>query len=109
MQPPKELKVRPLPGQCLLRILPQDTMTASGLHLPDIAQDRQQGEQQKPSYALVIAVSFKVSKSGRAFLPEFAPGQKVIVSHYSGTKLARTIGENLRLCDVDQVLAVVTE
>lgn len=98
------MNIKPLPGQCLLRILPHESVTASGLHLPDIAHTRLQGEKQKPDVALVIAVNFKRTKNGFAILPDFAPGDKVLANFYSGTNLNRTIGEHLRLCSVDSVL-----
>lgn len=107
---PKARRIRPLPGQCLLQVLPPKEQTESGLYLPDISHDRVRGEKTKPSEAIVIAIGpWKKARNGFAIIPDVAPGAKVIVSFYSGTKLTREIGERLRLCSVDDVLAVVEE
>jgi co-chaperonin GroES (HSP10) len=83
-------------------------MTAGGIVLPDIAHDRARGEKEKPFYARVIAVGpWRKAKNGFAILPDFKPGDKVLVTFYAGTKLTRHLGEKLRLCSVDDVLAVV--
>jgi chaperonin GroES len=103
-------QIKPLKGQCLLQILPGDYKTGSGLHLPDIAMLAARGLKQFPAKARVIAVGpWKKTKQGFCVLPDFQPGQTVIVSHYLGTKLTRDLGENYRLCRVDDVLAVLTE
>lgn len=107
---PKARRIRPLPGQCLLQVLPPKEQTESGLYLPDIAHDRSRGEKERPCEAIVIAVGpWKKAKNGFAILPDFPPGAKVLVSFYAGTKLTRSIGERLRLCSVDDVLAVIDE
>lgn len=104
------MQIRPLPGQCLLEVLPHESQTHAGIFLPDIAHDRQQGEKEKPAFARVIAVGqWKRGNNGFAILPDFHAGQKVIVSFYAGTKLTRSLGERLRLCSLDDVLAVVYE
>jgi chaperonin GroES len=100
--------IRPLTGHCLIRILPPDEKTSSGLWLADVAQER--GEKARPRKGFVIACGpWKTTKQGYAILPDFRPGDTVLLSEYIGTKLTRAIGENLRLCRVDDVLAVVEE
>jgi len=99
--------IRPLPGQVLLQVLPPKETTDSGLFLPDISHDRERGEKEKPAHALVIAVGpWRKAKNGFSILPDFQPGDKVLVSFYAGTKLTRSIGSRLRLCHVKDVLAV---
>jgi chaperonin GroES len=101
--------IRPLTGQALIRLLPPDEKTDGGLFLPDIAQDSPQGEKAKPRRGLVIAIGpWRTTKDGFAILPDFQPGDTVLLSEYLGTKLTRAIGESLRLCRVDDVLAVLT-
>lgn len=102
--------IRPLTNQCLIRILPPDDKTQGGLLLPDIAQGSPQGEKARPRRGLVIAVGpWKTTKQGFSILPDFRPGDTVLLSEYIGTKLTRAIGENLRLCRVNDVLAVIAE
>lgn len=101
--------IRPLTGQVLIQLLPPDEKTFSGLFLPDIAHDRIQGDKAKPRKGVVLAVGpWKKVKSGHALLPDCRPGDTVLLSEYAGTKLTRHIGENLRLCRADDVLAVLT-
>jgi chaperonin GroES len=98
------MKIKPLTGQCLLKVLPQPSIQA-GLHLPDIAHDRARGEKEKPFFAQVLEVGPWPKVNGFSVLPEVAPGDKVLVTFYAGTKLRREIGENLRLCPTDDILA----
>jgi chaperonin GroES len=91
-------------------LLPPDKATLSGLLLPDVAQDNPRGEKARPRKGLVIACGpWKTTKQGFSVLPDFRPGDTVLLSEYIGTKLTRAIGENLRLCRVNDVLAVLSE
>ena len=102
--------IRPMTNQVLVRALPPDTQTDSGIVLPDIAQGSTRGEKAAPIKAIVIAVGhWRTTRAGLSILPDFQPGQTVLVSEYAGTKLTRNIGENLKLCRVDDVIAVLTE
>jgi chaperonin GroES len=102
--------IKPLTGQVLIRLLPPDETNAFGLFLPDVAYDRLQGEKAKPRKGLVITIGpWKKTKEGFAVLSDFKPGDTVLVSEYLGTKLTRAIGETLRLCRIEDVLAVLTD
>lgn len=102
------MEIKPLTGQVLLQVLPPEANTAGGLVLPDIAQAAARGEKAFPRKAVVMAIGpWRKTNQGFAVLPEIKLGDKVLVSEYLGTKLTRNIGENLRLCRVDDVLAVV--
>jgi co-chaperonin GroES (HSP10) len=97
-------------GQVLVRILPADSSTDGGLFLPDIAQEAGQGEKKFPSKATVLTLGpMRTGNGGLGILPEFSPGDTVIVTFYSGTKLTHEIGDNLRLLPVTDVLGVLTE
>lgn len=101
-------RVRPLNGQVLVRLLRPEYQTHGGLVLPDIALFSPSGEKQRPRKAIVIAVgAWRTTKQGLSILPDFHPGQRVLVSEYFGTKLTRNIGEEYRLCRIDDVLAVL--
>lgn len=102
------MTIRPLTNQVLIRLLPLNPLTDGGLHLPDIAQTAAQGEKARPRKGLVIAIGpWRTGKKGLAILPDFQPGQTVLVSEYTGTKLTRDLGENYRICRVDDVLAIL--
>lgn len=76
--------------------------------LPDGYTGSEPGMKALPRKALVLAIGpWKKTKQGFSVLPEIKLGDKVLVSEYLGTKLTRNIGENLRLCRLDDVLAVV--
>lgn len=63
-----------------------------------------------PRKGKVLAIgAWRTTKAGFAILPDFKPGDTVLVNEYLGTKLTRNIGETYRLCRVDDVLAVLTE
>lgn len=104
------MNIKPLTNQVLIRLLPPDYNTPGGLVLPDIAADTPHGEKSAPRKGVVMAIGpWRKTEHGFSILPDFHVGQRVLVSEYSGTKLTRNIGENLRLCRVDDVLAVVEE
>ena len=105
--------LKPLRGQVLINLLPPDQKTSGGLFLPDIAQSAEAGSKAFPRKGRVEAVGVwkSIERDGQTFhiLPDFKPGDVVILSDYAGTKLTRGIGETLRLCRVDDVLAILEE
>lgn len=104
------MEIKPLTGQVLLLVLPPESNTAGGLILPDIAQLTARGEKALPRKAVVMAIGpWRKTKQGFAVLPEIKLGDKVLVSEYIGVKMTRAIGENLRLCRVHDILAVIEE
>lgn len=104
------MNIRPFRNQVLIAVLPPDSKTDGGLFLPDVAQFAERGEKPRPRRGTVLAIgAWRTTKQGLAILPDFRPGDQVIISEHSGTKLTRTIGENLRLCNVEDVLAKVDE
>lgn len=105
----QKMTIRPLTGQVLIRLLPNPPASFGGIILPDVAFDRIEGEKLKPRRGLVIACGpWRKTRDGHAILPEVKPGDEVLVSEYRGTKLTRTIGETLRICRLDDVLALLT-
>lgn len=100
------MNVRPLTGQVLVRILP-DEYEGLIFHDPTLAE---RGEKSPPRKAVVLAVGpWRKTKQGFSVLPDIHVGQRVLVSEYVGTKLTRNLGENLRLMRVEDVLAVYEE
>lgn len=104
-----EIKIKPLTGQVLVRLLPPDFWNPTGLLIPESAQVAPQGEKAYPRKAVVVEIGpWRKTKQGFAILPDFHPGQTVVVNEYLGTKLTRNIGEQYRLCRIDDVLASLT-
>ena len=101
--------IRPLRGQCLVRLLPHDYRKGS-LTLPDKYFEIGWDGKSFPRKAMVVAIgAWRTTKDGLSILPDFQPGQRVLVSTYLGTKLTREIGANYMLVRVDDVLATLTE
>jgi chaperonin GroES len=104
------MQIRPMQGQVLVRLMPPDYWNPVGLHIPESAQLAPRGEKAYPRKASVVAIGpWRKTKQGYAVLPDFHPGQTVICNEYLGTKLTRNIGEQYRLCRIDDVLAVCEE
>jgi len=85
--------VQPLGSRVLLRILEEESVTPSGLVLPDTAKE-------KPQRGKVVAVgdddeTIKVS-----------PGDDVLYSKYSGTEL-KIAAEDYLIIDATDLLAIV--
>ena len=95
------MNIKPLKNQVLVKLLPHEY---EGLifHDPDFKD-----EKAAPRKGVVVAIGqWRTTKQGFSILPDFHVGQRVIVNEYLGTKLTRDIGENYRLCRIDDVLAV---
>ena len=106
------MSIRPLQGYCLVQVLPDDTMTASGLHLPELSDNPtpEQIKKRGPLKARVLEIGkWPQTSNGLSRLPHFFKGSTVLVSEYSGTKLNRSIGTKLKLVKQDDVLAVLSE
>jgi chaperonin GroES len=92
--------IKPLEDRIVVRPLEAETVTASGLVIPDTAKER-------PQEAEVIAVGpGRVDDSGKRIPVDVAVGDKVIFSKYGGTELKYNNEEYLVLSARD-VLAIV--
>lgn len=102
------MNIKPLTGQILVRALPPEDRTASGLLLPESAQVADRGEKARPFKAIVMAIGpWRRTKQGFGVLPEFGIGHCVLCTPYAGTKLNRNLGERLQLVRSEDVLALV--
>jgi chaperonin GroES len=109
--------IRPLTGQVLLRIVPPEARTASGIELPqhtltpeEVQERNHHPEPPPPDVCLVEAIGpWRKTNDGKMIPPPFPPGSKVIVREGSGLKLHRDIGERLKLVHTDDILAVLQE
>jgi co-chaperonin GroES (HSP10) len=100
------MTIVPLTGQCLVEILPISD-TIGGIVIP-------QGVEFKDARGKLQCLKARVHRIGRwpqkkngyAVLPEFSPGDTVIVGQYSGVKMQR-LDDRYRLVKIADVLAVV--
>lgn len=99
------MNVLPLRGQCLVEILPANLVTEAGLFIPPAAKNADDMGKLPPLRARVWRLGAWPQKpNGFCQLPEFAPGDTVLVSQYAGQKL-RYLGGRFRLVPVADVLA----
>lgn len=95
------VNIRPLEDKVLVQIVEAETTTASGLVIPDSAQE-------KPQEATVIAVGpGKYDEDGERRIPlDVKEGDTVVFSKYGGTELKYN-GEEYLLLSARDLLAVI--
>jgi len=93
------MKARPLHDRLLVRRLDSKDATASGIAIPDSAQE-------KPQSGEVLAVGNVMPLEDESRLaPEVKPGDKILFGKYAGTDL-KIDGDELLLVREDEVLAI---
>lgn len=110
------MKIKPLTGQVLVEILPSETQSAGGIRLPDhtLSPEEHQERSHSPTpppgiTGIVRAIgSWPKLPSGRALMPEFGIGNKVVLRPHSGQDMQRNVGERFKMVLQDDVLAVLT-
>ncbi|MCL4434532.1 MAG: co-chaperone GroES [Actinobacteria bacterium] len=85
--------VQPLGSRVLLRILEEESVTPSGLVLPDTAKE-------KPQRGKVVAIGDDDE------VIKVVPGDDVLYPKYSGTEL-KIAGEDYLIIDAPDLLAIV--
>ncbi|MEZ4473035.1 MAG: co-chaperone GroES [bacterium] len=94
------MKIRPLYDRIIVRRVEAETMTKSGLYIPDTAKE-------KPIEGEVIAVgNGKLADDGTIRPLEVKAGDRVLFGKYSGTEIKLDGEENLILRE-DEVLAII--
>lgn len=95
------MNLKPLGDRIVVKPSKSEDMTASGLVLPDTAQEKpQQGE-------IVAAGEGKFDEEGKKRIPmEVKVGDKVLYSKYGGTEV-KVKGEEYLILRADDVLAIV--
>lgn len=97
-----ETDIHPIHDRLLIRVAEPEETTASGLHIPEKAQDK------LPQKAIVLAVGpGRTLKSGKVVPLGLKEGDIVLVEKYHG----QTVNEDLKLLIVkeDEVLAVLED
>ncbi|MBI4185471.1 co-chaperone GroES [Candidatus Berkelbacteria bacterium] len=90
----------PLGDRVLVKLLPAEEMTKSGLIIPDTAKEKSQ-------QAEVIAVGpGRTDKDGKRIVPEVKPGDHVLMPVYGGDEI-KVEGEEYKIVSSDDLLAVM--
>jgi chaperonin GroES len=96
------VSIKPLEDRIVVRPMAAEQVTASGLVIPDTAQE-------KPQEAEVVAVGpGRVDERGNRIPVDVAVGDKVIFSKYGGTEL-KYGGEEFLVLSARDVLAIITK
>ncbi len=89
------LKIQPLGDRVVVKALARDTVTKSGIVLPDTARE-------KPQEGEVVAVGpGKVLDNGKRTTLEITAGQKVLFAKYAGAEVKMDGEEYLILRESD--------
>jgi chaperonin GroES len=92
--------LRPLHDRILVRRVESEEQTASGLYIPDAAQE-------KPQQGKVVAVGAgKADKGGTRIPLDVKDGDTILFGKYSGQEV-RVDGEDYLIMREDEVLAIV--
>lgn len=92
--------IKPLGDRVIIELVEQVETTASGIVLPDSAQE-------KPQEGKVVAVgSGRVNDKGEKVALEVSEGDRIIFSKFAGTEVTYEGGEYLILRE-DDILAIV--
>lgn len=93
-------KIRPLQDRILVKRVNAEAKTASGIIIPDNAQE-------KPMEGEVVAVgNGKVLNDGKVAKPDVKVGDKVLFSKYSGSEV-KLDGEEHLILREDDLLGVI--
>ena len=88
-------QVQPLGSRVLVRVLPEESVTRSGLYIPDSAKE-------KPQRGAVIAVG------DDSDVIKVRVGDRVLFPKYTGTEL-RLEGDDLLIIESTDLLAILRE
>ena len=91
--------IKPLSGYVLVEPIPAETRTASGIILPETAQER-------PAIGHVIAVGDLLILDGKEIKSPVKVGDKVFYKKWGGDEI-KVGGEDLKLVKFDDLMALV--
>jgi chaperonin GroES len=93
------MKVRPLNDRVLLKRVPEEEMTAGGLHIPDAAKE-------KPQRGKVEAVGSGRLEDGARVKLDVKRGDEVLFGKYAGTEI-KLDGTDFVILKEDEILGVI--
>jgi co-chaperonin GroES (HSP10) len=110
------MRIKPLTGHVLIKVLPPDTVTSGGIQIPNHTfspeEQQQRAHHPEPPPPLKCKVleigPWKKLKNGLALLPPFTTNATVLIRNGSGKPLNYGMTEELRLVRNEDVLAVLT-
>jgi len=92
--------IKPLGDRVIIQLVEQEETTASGIVLPDSAQE-------KPQEGTVVAVgSGRLNEKGEKVALEVSEGDRIIFSKFAGTEVEYNNEEYLILRE-DDILAII--
>lgn len=91
--------IKPLGDRVVIKVSEGDVKTASGIVLPDTAQE-------KPQEGTVLAVSDGKYVDGKKVALDVQVGDKVIFSKYAGTTI-KSQGEEFLIVRDSDILAII--
>ncbi|OLB46935.1 MAG: co-chaperone GroES [Chloroflexi bacterium] len=93
-------KIQPLGDRVVVKALARETVTKSGLVLPDTAKE-------KPQEGEILAVGpGKVLDNGKRTTPEVKVGERVLFARYAGTEI-KIDGEEYLILRESDVMGIV--
>ena len=93
------LKIKPLAGYSLIEPQEAEEVTASGIVLPDTAQE-------KPAQGKVLAVGAPAVVDGKEVRQEFKVGDSVLYKKWGGDEI-KLEGKEYKLVKFDDVMAII--
>jgi chaperonin GroES len=94
------VKIRPLGDRVVVKATSQETVTKSGIVLPDTAKE-------KPQEGEILAVGpGKVMDNGKRAAMEVTVGQKVLFAKYAGTEV-KMDGEEYLILRESDIMGIV--
>lgn len=99
--PAGQIGVKPLMGYVLVEPSEAESKTASGLYLPETAQE-------KPAQGTVVSLGDPIYFEGREIIPPVKLGDKVIYKKWGGDEI-RYKGKEYKLVKFEDLMAVITD
>ena len=92
--------LKPLGDRVVIKPLPREEMTKSGIYLPDTAKE-------KPQEGTIVAVGTgRVTDDGKTLPMTLKVGDKVLYAKYAGTEFKQD-DEELLICSEKDILAIL--
>jgi chaperonin GroES len=93
------MNIKPLADRVIIKALPMEEKTKSGIIMPDTAKE-------KPQEGEIVAVGPGKMEKGVRIVLDVKPGDRVIYSKYAGTEVKYDGEEYLILKETD-ILAII--
>lgn len=99
---PKSLGIKPLRGYLLVEPFEAETQTASGIYLPETAQE-------KPAQGIVITVGDDMYlPDGKIYRSPVSAGQKVVYKKWGGDEI-KVHGKEYKLVKFEDLMAILED